>query len=174
MKRLHFGVIGVVGQSTQCTSLHLQAEQLARGRRSALKERSRVRQCQDFLFFFWKKEKPHSTHIEPNHPQGGWPMWVECGLGRCGSEMEMRKTALNPRRPPTRTQPASACVALDFDSNRACLYSSSLDRKAFLSPHRAAGLGSPRNVPTRLGCLENRRFTSPRPYRSIQPLFVLL
>ena len=51
MKRLHFGVIGVVGQSTQCTSLHLQAEQLARGRRSALKERSRMRQCQDFCFF---------------------------------------------------------------------------------------------------------------------------
>ena len=53
-------------------------------------------------------------------------MWVECGLGRCGSEMEMRKTALNPRRPPTRTQPASACVALIeadifFESTAVCL-----------------------------------------------------
>ena len=33
---------------------------------------------------------------------------------------------------------------------------------------------TPRNVPTRLGCVENRRFTSPRSYRSIQSLFVLL
>ena len=32
----------------------------------------------------------------------------------------------------------------------------------------------PRNVPTRLVCVENRRFTSPRSYRSIQSLFVLL
>ena len=35
-------------------------------------------------------------------------------------------------------------------------------------------LGSPRNVLARLGCLENRRFTSPRSYRSVQFLFVLL